>query len=138
MAGITKWEKEKIQTIKESTGVDSEDEQFIDQLVEADMQRTSLSLSQNPPVLFTLRPQPTTQLKEEKEPRDPRLRKQKLPSNYPKHGKEKGTKRRKHPGTEERKKEREPNDHYPLKEQKKGAWYTIFSTPRAPQRTPPQ
>ena len=136
MAGIPKWESERIQTLKEAEGIDSDDEQFIDQLVEADMQITSLSLSQNPPVMTIRKTQSVSHLKTDKEPKDSQIRKRKTLSTYQNQGKEKAPEKRNRIETEEMKGAREPDDHYPLKEQKKGAWYIIFNTPRDPPRTP--
>ena len=146
MAGIPIWKKENIQTIKSLSGLDSEDEEFIDQLVESDMQNTTLSLSLNPPITAGARQHSDTQASTTRESRDPRLRKRKVSSCKQNHDRSK-LKRQPH-GMEKTKistsdnkppeiKTKEPADHYPLKEQIEGAWYVIYNTPSIPPVTPP-
>ena len=139
MAGVPKWRTERIQHYKSMEGISSDDEDFIDHLVEVDMQRTSLSISQNPPIMTTIKLLPTASLKKITEPRDPRLRKRKANTySQTTEGQEKAEKvKKKTKNMEELDTRKNPNDHYPLKEQIKGAWYVIFSTPQAPPATPP-
>lgn len=143
MAGVPTWKKEQIQTVKSLGGIDSEDEEFINQLVELDMQNTTLSLNRNPPIMAGAQ---ATQAKTTRESRDPRLRKRKI-SPYNQTHEELEPKKRKSgtdssEGTSSKKqptriKTNDPTDHYPLREQKEGAWYVIYNTPSAPPSTPP-
>ena len=144
MAGIPPWKKEKIQTIKSLSGLDSEDEDFIDQLVESDMQNTTLSLSQNPPVTAEACQHPVTQASTTRESRDPRLRKRKVAPGKqsveklkPKRKPIEKTGRSRSDNKSSEIKPKEPADHYPLREQIEGAWYVIYNTPSAPPSTPP-
>ena len=75
MAGVPRWQKETIQKYKSVEDIDSENEDFINQLVESDMQRTTLSLSLNPPIMAMKQPRISTQGSNGRKPsRDPRIR----------------------------------------------------------------
>ena len=145
MAGVPKWEKERIQIYKSTEGFGSDDEELINQLVEADMQKTTLSMSLNPPIAAKAPPPGPIESENKKESSGSRVHKRKSTLHDSNQGNT-ASKRRRHIDMDQKKTcssyctgnaNGNSEDHYPLKEQTKGAWYVIYNTPRAPPTTPP-